>query len=109
MPSVSAGSVNVEYQLGLVRDGAIQHFAGYLPGDGDTFVAAVFTDIKPSSKVAKKGLNLTAIPLVPTGSVPEKYAESLRTGSGSRYTYAWSRENAKVARRAHSTWVSGRI
>ena len=78
MPSVSAGSVNVEYQLGLVRDGAIQHFAGYLPGDGDTFVAAVFTDIKPSSKVAKKGLNLTAIPLVPTGSVPEKYADGQR-------------------------------
>ena len=44
MPSVTAGSVETEYQLGLVRDGAIQHFAGYLPGDQDESIAVVFTD-----------------------------------------------------------------
>ena len=78
MPSVTAGSVETEYQLGLVRDGAIQHFAGYLPGDQDESIAVVFTDIQPSKKVRKKGLNLTAIPFVPNGNLPGKYTNGLR-------------------------------
>ena len=74
MPTVTAGEVNVEYRLGLVRDGAIQHFAGYLPGDNGAFIAAVFTNIKPDKTVSQQGLNLTAIPYMPNGSVPEQYA-----------------------------------
>ena len=62
MPTVTAGEVNIEYQLGLVRDGHIQHFAGYLPGDNDASIPAVFTDIKPGKKVSQGGLNPHAIP-----------------------------------------------
>ena len=81
MPSVTAGSVETEYQLGLVRDGAIQHFAGYLPGDQDESIAVVLTDIQPSKKVGKKGLNLTAIPFVPNGNLPGKYTERVAGSS----------------------------
>ena len=80
MPSVTAGSVETEYQLGLVRDGAIQHFAGYLPGDQDESIAVVFTDIQPAN-VGKKGLNLTAIPFVPNGNLPGKYTERVAGSS----------------------------
>ena len=78
MPTVTAGEVNIEYQLGLVRDGHIQHFAGYLPGDNDASIPAVFTDIKPGKKVSHGGLNLSAVPYVPGGSVPEQYAGGKR-------------------------------
>ena len=78
MPTVTAGEVNIEYQLGLVRDGHIQHFAGYLPGDNDTHIPAVFTNIKPGSKVSAGGLNIHAVPYVPNGSLPEKYADGKR-------------------------------
>ena len=78
MPTVNGGEVNVEFQLGLVRDGASQHFAGYLPGDNDASIAAVFKDTKPGTKVSQKGLNLTAIPHVPNGSVPEQCAGGQR-------------------------------
>ena len=70
MPIVNAGNVNVDYQMGLVKDGAIQHIAGYLPGDDGEFLAAVFTDLQPTGKWPnKKGLNLTAVPLIPNGEV----------------------------------------
>ena len=78
MPTVTAGEVNIEYQLGLVRDGHIQHFAGYLPGDNDTHIPAVFTNIKPGSKVSAGGLNIHAVPYVPNGSLPEQYAGGTR-------------------------------
>ena len=81
MPTVTAGEVNVEYRLGLVRDGAIQHFAGYLPGDNDASIPAAFTDIQAGQagkKVTQKALNLTVIPHVPNGSVPEQYASGQR-------------------------------
>ena len=61
MPTVTAGEVNIEYQLGLVRDGHIQHFAGYLPGDNDTFIPAVLTVIAAAKKVSKKGLSLSSV------------------------------------------------
>ena len=75
MPSVTAGAVNIEYQLELVRDGAIQHFVGYLPEDQDAAVAAVSTDIRPRKKVAKSGLNLSLTVHMPNGTVPENYAD----------------------------------
>ena len=78
MPTVTAGEVNIEYQLGLVRDGHIQHFAGYLPGDNDTPIPAVFTKIKPGKSVSGGGLSIHAVPYVPNGSLPEKYAEDKR-------------------------------
>ena len=65
----------MEYQLGLVKDGAIQHIAGYLPGEGDAFIATIFTDPKPDNKVNKPRLNLTAMPLVPNGTLPQKFAK----------------------------------
>ena len=104
MPTVTAGQVNVEYQLGLVRDGAIQHFAGYLPGDNDTFIPAVLTVIAAAKKVSKKGLNVIAIPHVPNGSLPEQHA------GGARITVhsAGSRVSAKRIILAQSTWLSGR-
>ena len=104
MPTVTAGEVNIEYQLGLVRDGHIQHFAGYLPGDNDASIPAVFTDIKPGKKVSHGGLNLSAVPYVPGGSVPEQYA------GGKRITVhlCRSRVSARRANLAHSTSLSGR-
>ena len=67
MPLVTVGSVTVEYQLGLVKDGAIQHIGGYLPGDDDALIPTIFKDMQPGSNVNKSGLNLTAMPLVRTG------------------------------------------
>ena len=78
MPTVTAGEVNIEYQLGLVRDGHIQHFAGYLPGDNDTPIPAVFTKIKPGKNVSGGGLSIHAVPYVPNGSLPEQYAGGKR-------------------------------
>ena len=74
MPLVTVGSITVEYQLGLVKDGAIQHIAGYLPGDDDALIPTIFKDLQPGSKVNKSGLNLTAMPLVPNGTLPQKFA-----------------------------------
>ena len=74
MPLVTVGSVTVEYQLGLVKDGAIQHIAGYLPGDDDSPIPTIFKDLQPGSKVNKSGLNLTAMPFVPNGTLPQKFA-----------------------------------
>ena len=62
MPLVTVGTVAVEYQLGLVKDGAIQHIAGYLPGDNDEPIPTIFKDLQPGSQVNKSGLNLTAMP-----------------------------------------------
>ena len=78
MPTVTAGEVNIEYQLGLVRDAHIQHFAGYLPGDDDTLIPAVFTNIKLGKKVSEGGLGIHAVPYVPNGSLPEQYAGGKR-------------------------------
>jgi len=72
MPNVLSTSVNVEYQIGLVCSGDIPHIAGYLP-DGDRMIPAVITDLKPSDKVGKHGLNLTGVAMVPNGTVPKKY------------------------------------
>ena len=74
MPLVTVGSITVEYQLGLVKDGAIQHLAGYLPGDDDSPIPTIFKDLQPGSKVNKSGLNLTAFPVVPNGTLPQKFA-----------------------------------
>ena len=74
MPLVTVGSVTVEYQLGLVKDGAIQHIAGYLPGDDDSPIPTIFKDLQPGNKVNKSGLNLTATPFVPNGTLPQKFA-----------------------------------
>ena len=78
MPLVTVGTVAVEYQLGLVKDGAIQHIAGYLPGDNDEPIPTIFKDLQPGSQVNKSGLNLTAMPLVPNGAaeVRERPAEA---------------------------------
>ena len=62
MPLVTVGSVTVEYQLGLVKDGAIQHIAGYLSADDDSPIPTIFKDLQPGTKVNKSGLNLTAMP-----------------------------------------------
>ena len=106
MPVVTAGSVNVEYQLGLVRDGAIQHIAGYLPGDNDAFVAALFTDIRSSNKVGKSGLNLTALPHVPNGTVPDKYSDGQRV----QVHFCMEQGECKAGKQgAFQSWVSGRI
>mgnify|MGYP004263070377 CR=1 FL=1 len=67
MPLVTVGSVTVEYQLGLVKDGAIQHIAGYLPGDDDSPIPTIFKDLQPGTKVNKSGLNLTAMLSFRTG------------------------------------------
>ena len=72
MPLVTVGSVTVEYQLGLVKDGAIQHIAGYLSADDDSPIPTIFKDLQPGTKVNKSGLNLTAMPFVPNGTLPQK-------------------------------------
>ena len=74
MPLVTVGIVAVEYQPRLVKDGAIQHIAGYLPGDDDAPIPTIFKDLQPGSQVNKSGLNLTAMPLVPNGTLPQKFA-----------------------------------
>ena len=74
MPLVTVGSVTVEYQLGLVKDGAIQHIPGYVPGDDDAPIPTVLKDLQPGSKVNKSSLNLTAMPLFPNGTLPQKFA-----------------------------------
>jgi hypothetical protein len=71
MPLVTVGSVTVEYQLGLVKDGAIQHIAGYLPGDDDSPIPTIFKDLQPGTKVNKSGLNLTATPFAERDSAAE--------------------------------------
>ena len=51
MPTVNAGVANVDYQLGFVKDGHVQLFAGCLPGDDDGFIVTICTCAGATTRV----------------------------------------------------------